>query len=55
MLWVDHNLLSYHATMLSCCQGSVGVAGGPARRKPMGGSEESQDHHEAAEYETLRV
>lgn len=50
MLWVDHNLLSYHATMLSCRQGSVGGAGGPDRREPMGGSEESQDHNEAAEY-----
>lgn len=50
MLWVDHNLLSYHATMLSCRQGFVGGAGGPDRREPMGVREESQDHHEVAEY-----
>lgn len=55
MVWADHNLVSYHATMPSCRQGSVGGAGGAARREPMDGREESQDHHEAAEYETLRV
>lgn len=50
MLRVDHGLFSYHVSMVSCHQSFVGGAGRPDRREPMGGSEESQDHHEAAEY-----
>lgn len=35
--------------MVSCHQGFMGGVGRTDRREPMGGSEESQDHHEAAE------
>lgn len=50
MLRVEHGLFSCHVSMVSCHRSFVGGAGRPDRREPMGGSEESQDHHEAAEY-----